>query len=200
MRMKIVLLLPLLAAIACVRSAGASPPKSNPIVDPMIGQHVPPFTAEVIDVSGKQPKTAAFDSQKTKRITVYAVVGTRCSTTAAYVERLKQLEKTYGPKGVDFIYVYPNREDTREAKLAFHKSKPFTGRLIDDQGARVARALNAKRTAELFVIDPKGTIVYHGAIDDSRDPAAVQRRYLAQALDEVLAGKVVTVAASQVFA
>ena len=42
--------------------------------------------------------------------------------------------------------------------------------------------------------------MYHGAIDDARDPAAVKQRYLATALDELLAGKAITTASSQVFA
>jgi hypothetical protein len=64
----------------------------------------------------------------------------------------------------------------------------------------VAHVLGAQRTSELFVADKKGVVVYHGAVDDSRDPNAVKQRYLAPALDETLAGKAVTTPASQVFA
>ena len=41
--------------------------------------------------------------------------------------------------------------------------------------------------------------MYHGAVDDSRnDDTAVQKRYVATALDEILAGKPITTPASLV--
>ena len=72
--------------------------------------------------------------------------------------------------------------------------------LIDDQGAQLARLFNAQRTTEIFVVSKDGVIVYHGGIDDSRDPGAVKQRYLATALDQLLGGKPITTAESQVFA
>ena len=42
--------------------------------------------------------------------------------------------------------------------------------------------------------------MFHGAVDDSREPKAITKRYLAPALDEVLAGKPVTTPTSDVFA
>ena len=186
--------------IVAAGSAGATPDKTDVVTGTGIGQRLPQFTAQVIDVSAGKPKTAEFDSLKTKRSTVYIFVGTHCPATAAYAERLTQLEKTYAPKGIDFIYIYPNREDTTDTKLAFHGEKKFTGRLIDDQGARLAHLFNAQRTSELFLVNKDDVIVYHGAIDDSRDPGAVKERYLATALDQLLGGKPITTAESQVFA
>jgi thiol-disulfide isomerase/thioredoxin len=165
-----------------------------------IGEHVPQFTAQVIDLSADPPKTADFDSHKTTRPSVYIFVGVTCPATNAYADRLKQLGDTYGAKGVDFIFIYPNNNDTAEAKRAFHKERQFPGRLIDDQGARLARLFKAERTSELFVTNKQGIVVYHGAIDDSREPSGVKQRYLATALDELLAGKPITTATSQVFA
>ena len=178
----------------------ATPDKSDASTGTAIGQRLPQFTAQLTDVSSGKPKTTELDSHKTTRPTVYIFVGTHCPATAAYAARLTQLEKTYGPKGVDFIYLYPNREDTSAVQQAFHEEKHFTGRLIDDHGARLANLFNAQRTSELFLVNKSGTIVYHGAIDDSRDPSAVKERYLATALDELLAGKPITTAQSTVFA
>jgi thiol-disulfide isomerase/thioredoxin len=170
---------------------------TGPVTD--IGQRVPQFTAPLITFAGDTQQTTDFDSHKTKRVTAYIFVGVTCPATNAYAARLQQLERQYAPKGVDFLFIYPNSNDTRDAKLVFQKQH-FLGGLIDDQGARLARLFKAQRTSELFVVNKKGIIVYHGAIDDSRDPTAVKQRYLATALDEVLAGKPVTVATSTVFA
>jgi thiol-disulfide isomerase/thioredoxin len=161
---------------------------------------IPPFTAEAIDFTGPQTKKVPFDSHANDHVTVYFVAGTTCSATKAYAERLQHLEREYRAKGVDFVYVYPNRDDTVEEKLAFHKQKQLGGRLVDDQGGRIARLLGAQRTSEVFVADKQGEVVFHGAVDDSRDPKSTGRAYLAPALDETLAGKPVSTPFSKVFA
>jgi peroxiredoxin len=190
----------LISTFACTGAVFASPDKPDVATGAGIGQRIPQFTAQATDLSGRKPKTVQVDSHKTKHATIYIFVGTHCPATSAYAERLAQLEKTYEPKGVDFVYLYPNSEDTSGAQLAFHDEKKLAGKLIDDHGARVARLLNAQRTTELFLVGKDGVIVYHGAIDDSRDPGAVKQRYLINALDETLAGKPVTIASSQVSA
>ena len=194
------LLATLMIAVVYGSPIAAGTPPGGASTDPVLGKPVPQFTAQLVDVSVSPPKQAAFDSHKTSHDTAYIFVGTTCPATNAYVDRFKQIEQTYRPKGIDFIYIYPNSNDTSDAKLGFHKEKGFTGHMIDDQGAKLAKLFQAQRTSELFVADKKGTVVYHGAVDDSRDPNAVKQRYLATALDELLASKPITTAYSQVFA
>jgi peroxiredoxin len=197
-RMKTRALVPLVCALVFGSAAPAIADKTDVATGTEIGQRLPQFTAPAIDVASG--KTVEFDSRKTTRPTIYIFVGTHCPATGAYAERLTELEKSYASKGVEFVYLYPNREDTQEAAVAFQKEKKFTGRLIHDQGAQLARLFKAQRTSELFLVNKDGVIVYHGAIDDSRDPGAVKQRYLASALDELLAGKPITTASSQVSA
>ena len=66
--------------------------------------------------------------------------------------------------------------------------------LIDADGG-VGHMYGAKTTPHMFIIDAKGTLVYAGAIDDdSGDKKSPTEKvnYVANALDEVLAGKPVT--------
>jgi len=194
------LLATLLIAVVYGSPIVAGTPPDGASTDPMLGKPVPQFTAQLLDVSANPPKQTAFDSHKATAATAYIFVGTTCPATNAYIDRFKQIEQTYHAKGIDFIFIYPNSNDTSEAKLAFHKEKGFTGKMIDDQGAKLAKLFQAQRTSELFVTDKKGIVVYHGAVDDSRDVNNVKQRYLASALDELLANKPITVAYSQVFA
>jgi hypothetical protein len=165
-----------------------------------IGERVPQFTADITSVKGATPQTSKFDSHKTKRISAYIFIGSTCPATNAYVDRFKEIERTYGPKGIDFIYLYPNANDTHDVQLAFHKEKGFAGPLIDDHGAHVAQLFKAKRTTEIFVADKKGIIVFHGGVDNSREPRAITERYLAPALGQLLAGQPITRSTTDVFA
>lgn len=183
-----------LCALTASAAAAATP------TDPVIGSRVPAFTSQLLDISGPEPKTEAFESVKAKRVTAYVMVGTRCGTTAAYTDRFAALQREYAGKGVDFVYVYANREDTKDEKIAFHRTKGLGGRMIADGGGEVARQLGAKRTTEIFLANTEGTVVFHGGIDDSRDAAAVKQQFLKLALEETLAGKPVTTTAAPVFA
>lgn len=168
--------------------------------DPIVGQHVPPFTAQVMDVSEEEPKTAPYDSATVNSITAYMIMGVSCPATQAYAERMSQLQTLYGPKGVDFIYVYSNREDAIDRKIGFHRERQLGGKLIDDQGGAVAKKLGARRTSEIFLTNKEGTIVYHGGVDDARNPGDVKQHYLQAALDETLTGSPVTMASTPVSA
>ena len=151
------------------------------------GDKVPRFEATAV----KDGRSLTVDSSRRSRPTVYLFVGTQCAATAAYIDRMRELERAYADR-VDFIYLYPNRTESSKDKLAFHQEKKLGGPAIDDQGARIARLLDAHRTAETFVVGSDGRIAYHGAIDDDRSGRNIKRRHLALALDEVLAGKAVS--------
>lgn len=149
-------------------------------------------------MSGAEPVGRPLDSRQAKGVTAYVFLGTQCPATKAYLERLRALERAYGPKGVTFVFVYPNRTDPSEEKIGFHRSAKLAGPLVDDQGARLARAFAAQKTSEVVLVAKDRTIVYRGGIDDAREPAAVKARHLETALDEHLAGRAVTAPTSQV--
>jgi peroxiredoxin len=75
-----------------------------------------------------------------------------------------------------------------------------TATLMDADG-KVGRAYGARTTPHMYVIDPAGTLVYAGAIDDkpSANPADVKTatNHVRQALAQTLAGKPVGVAATR---
>ena len=65
---------------------------------------------------------------------------------------------------------------------------------VVDATSDVARAFGATHTPEAFLFDKDGKLVYHGAIDDSKEADQVAAHYLQDAIDAALAGKAVPVA------
>lgn len=67
--------------------------------------------------------------------------------------------------------------------------------LLDPKGD-AGRAYGARTTPHMYIVDPKGVLVYAGGIDDKRstDPEDVKtaKNYVRAALDELLAGKPVS--------
>jgi len=77
---------------------------------------------------------------------------------------------------------------------AYAKSQGYTWYYALDGKSVLADAFGASRTPECYLFDKKGILVYHGAIDDSPgDPSQVKRHHLQSAIDEMVAGKEVTV-------
>jgi AhpC/TSA family len=74
---------------------------------------------------------------------------------------------------------------------------------VMDAEGRIGRSYGARTTPHMYVIDAKGTLVYAGAIDNkptartSDIPGATN--HVQQALNEVLAGKPVSVATTQAY-
>lgn len=75
-----------------------------------------------------------------------------------------------------------------------------TAYLLDPKGI-VGKLYDARTTPQMFVIDPKGTLVYAGAIDDkpTADVADIKtaRNHVLAALTDMKAGKPVAVATSK---
>jgi len=74
--------------------------------------------------------------------------------------------------------------------------------LLDPDGI-VGRLYGAKATPTMAVISPKGVLAYIGAIDDkpsvNPDDVKTAKNYLVAALDELAAGKPVTVSATRAY-
>jgi peroxiredoxin len=83
-------------------------------------------------------------------------------------------------------------------QLAEQRAAP--ARYLMDEPGTVGRAYGAKTTPHMYIIDAQGKLVYNGAIDDKRstDPADIKvaKNYVAAALDEMKAGKPVSVAST----
>jgi peroxiredoxin len=119
---------------------------------------------------------------------------------------MQKLQKTYTDKGVVWLTVcsteakhkdYLSADDFKKA-VAEKKAVP-TAVLLDTDGA-MGKAYGARKTPEIRIVNPKGTIVYSGAIDASVDPKAdpaKTQNYVVDVLDAVLADKACPIAKTE---
>ncbi len=140
--------------------------------------------------------------EKNKAV-VLVFLGVECPLSNQFVPILADLYKEYSRKGIAFLGINANAQDGRE-RVAVHARQhtiPFP--VVKDTGNTVADQLGARRTPEAFIVDSSNTIQYHGRIDDQfgigfARPGKPTRRDLAAALDEILAGKAVSVERTEV--
>ncbi|HUE12620.1 MAG TPA: redoxin domain-containing protein [Planctomycetaceae bacterium] len=135
----------------------------------------------------------SLDDWKDRRAIVVLFLGTDCPLARQYGSLLAQLAETYKAKGVQFVGIDPNQQDSLAAinhYVQIHKL-PFP--ILKDLGNVVADKFQAVRTPEAFVLDDRRVVRYRGRIDDRFGVGYVRGRvsntYLADALEDVLAGR-----------
>jgi peroxiredoxin len=161
------------------------------LVPPAVGASVPKFTLK--DIHRRPRSLAGF---KAKKAFVVVFVGTECPLANLYLPSLAELHKAYADKGVQFLAINSNYQDTFIGVSAHAQERGVSFPVLKDFDQRVADAFGAKRTPEAFLLDAKGVIRYHGRIDDQYGlnyrRARPTRRNLQESLDELLAGKKIT--------
>ncbi len=123
--------------------------------------------------------------------TVVVFISTLCPVSNAYHDRYKQLTTDFKDKPVQFVFVNANDNETlgqvndhiRAAELPFPVYKDWKNNVADKLGASM--------TPEAFVLNAKGEILYHGAVDDSKNEARVKVTALRDAIGSTLEGKTV---------
>ena len=169
----------------------------------VVGKAAPDFT--LVDSNGQ---SHTLSSYKGKHV-VLEWVNFGCPFVNKHYGsgNMQRLQKAYTGKGVVWLSV----NSSAQGKQGFHapaelnallkeKGAAPSAYLIDTDG-KVGHLYGARTTPHMFVVDPKGTLLYAGGIDDrpSTDQADIEgaTNYVAAALDQALAGKAVTVATSK---
>jgi len=114
---------------------------------------------------------------------------------------MQRLQKDYTAREVVWLSINSTRAGHPEHKAPVEMAAWMkrmnaapSATLLDPKGD-VGRSYGARTTPHMYIVDPKGVLVYAGAIDDKRstDPEDVKsaRNFVRAALDELLAGKAV---------
>jgi peroxiredoxin len=158
-----------------------------------LGSKVTDFTVQ--DLQGT---TVPFSSLR-GGVSVVVFTSTNCPVSNAYNDRMNAVYRDYSAKGVKFIFVNANQNESASEVATHAKSVGFTFPVYKDANNILADKFNAQVTPETYVIDSSGTLAYHGQIDDNRNEKRVEQQGLRIALDAVLAGKPVPVSETKAF-
>ncbi|HET6879425.1 MAG TPA: redoxin domain-containing protein [Pirellulales bacterium] len=153
---------------------------------------------ETFELRDYRGKTHALSDFGEKPVVVVVFLGCECPLAKQYAPRLRKLAEEYGSRGVAFLGIDSNSQDTLTELAAYARVHEIEFPLLKDAGNVVADQFGAERTPEAFVLDRDRKVCYRGRIDDQfligKQRPAPTRRDLALAIDELLAGKDVSVA------
>ncbi|MFT6879669.1 MAG: peroxiredoxin [Arcticibacterium sp.] len=148
----------------------------------------------LLNIDGNKKSLASFRDAEGF---ILVFTSNHCPFSKAYEDRLVALDAKYASLGYPIIAINPNdprayEEDTREnmRKRAIEKKFTFPY-LVDDKG--IGQVYGAKRTPQVFVLKKergKNIVKYIGAIDDNaQDVSSVNKKYVEDAVDNLLADK-----------
>lgn len=163
-----------------------------------VGQPAPGFTLK--DVSGKPVQLSEFKG----RYVVLEWVNPECPYVQKHYDsaNMQRLQKEFTGKNVAWLAVnstnpraYDYKTPAQMQAWMKQMNGAATATLLDENG-QVGQTYGAQVTPHMYIIDPKGTLIYAGAIDDRRstrpEDVKTAKNYVRVAMGEALAGKPVS--------
>ena len=151
---------------------------------PAIGATIEDFTLP--DASGQE---RSLKSLAGKKGTVLLFIAVQCPVSNAYNERMEKLAADYKAKGIAVIGINSNVKEDAAAVKAHAAESKLTFAILKDPANKIADKLGATVTPEAYFLDANNKLLYHGRIDNSRNPDQIETTDLRNALDATLAGK-----------
>lgn len=198
MRRKFIVLSVTAAALTLAAVSVATLVPGDAAAKAMPGQPAPAFTLP--DLSGKPVNLADFRG----KFVVLEWNNPACPFVMKHYGsgNMQGLQKRYTSEGVVWLTInstaatHPEflKPDQLASWLKQQNASPSFAML--DPDGKVGRAYGARTTPHMYVIDPQGTLVYAGAIDDKRSTNVADvktaKNHVVAALAEARAGKPVS--------
>ena len=183
---KLSILFATLFVIAGAISVASSRGEGEVPAPPAIGATIEDFTLPDLDSKDHSLKSLAG-----KNGTVLLFIAVQCPVSNAYNERMEKLAQDYRARGINVIGINSNVKEDAAAVKAHAAEHNFTFTILKDPGNKIADKLGASVTPEAYFLDPNNKLLYHGRIDNARNPEQIETNDLRNALDAALAGKAI---------
>lgn len=158
-----------------------------------IGDKAADFTLKNVD-----DKMVSLSDYSGEKGVILIFTCNHCPFSVAYEDRIIALDKKYKKLGYPVVAINPNDpaaypSDSFDEMKVRAKEKGFTFPYLFDDGQKVYPVYGATKTPHIYLLkNKKGkfSVAYIGAIDNSaRDESKVTKTYLADAIDDLIAGK-----------
>jgi peroxiredoxin len=173
--------------ICSYNPAGAA---DEPPIDRLIGKRIADFSLKNVLTD----RTFRLYDLAGMKGVVLVFTGVDCPVGNKYMPRIVELARKYQSQGIKFVAINSNASESAESVLNHAREYGIDFPVLKDKKGFVARLCKAVRTNEVILLDQFAVIRYRGAIDDQFDYTTTrpepEHRYLADALDALLAGKI----------
>jgi len=158
------------------------------------GKKAPDFNLPATD-----GKKYSLDSFKDSKYLVVFFTCNHCPYVIGSDEETRKTVEKFAPQGVAFVGINSNSAKTYESDDFNHMVKrmdehKFPWKYLYDESQEIALAYGALRTPHFYVFNEQRELVYTGrAVDSPRDTSGIKVRDLDRTLEELIAGKEISV-------
>jgi len=185
-----------ISATADDKKAAPQPGSATVAAGAEIGKPAPDFTLK--DIDGKEFKLSSFKG----KTVVLEWINSECPVCQRHYKD-KSMANTYNQfktQNVVWLAIDSNNfaQTKKDAITKWWKDQGTPFPYLLDAPGTVGKLYGAKTTPHMFVIDPKGTLAYAGAIDDNNNGDKTKpQNYVADALTAITKGSAVATATTK---
>ena len=150
---------------------------------------------KLADTSGSEK---SLNDLKGKNGAILVFLSVQCPVVKGYDARIVKLAEDYAAKGINVIGINSNATETAD-KFKAHAAENYKFPVLIDKGNVLADRLGANVTPEIFYVNEKNVLVYHGAIDNSRNGENITDNFLRDAVKLNTSGKAVAKTTTKAF-
>jgi len=121
------------------------------------------FSITVKDSNGNVAPLSEWQHNKTS---VVFFISPECPLCQSYSLTIRQLQQQFENDSVKFYAIIPDSSFSNQTVNGFKKNYLLTLPVWRDDHKQITRLLHAKVTPEVFVLNEKATVLYHGRIDN----------------------------------
>jgi peroxiredoxin len=155
-----------------------------------VGEIAPGFEMSTLD--GRRFSLA--EAEKTHSGVVILFLSTICPYSNYYNDLIRDMAGEFDKRGVLFVGVNSGKLETAEEARAHALEHGHRFAIIKDPDDRIADLLDARRTPEVFLLDSRGILRYHGRI-----ASKISSPDLKSAIEAFLAGRPIRPAETKAF-
>ena len=149
---------------------------------------------------GVDNKNHKLEEYKNKEYHAIIFSCNHCPYVVASEREIIQLQRDFGPKGLQIVAINTNSANPNYPSDSFAKmklrsiEKSFNFPYLDDSTQELSRKYGAGRTPEIYLYNKERKLVYHGRINDNpRQLEKITRYDLREALNELTEGKEISI-------
>ena len=140
---------------------------------------------KLADTSGAEK---SLNDLKGKNGAIIVFVSAQCPVVKQYNERISEFAADFAAKGINVIGINSNHTESLEW-VKSHAAEKYQFPVLIDKANVLADKLGANVTPEVYYLNEKNVLIYHGAIDNSRNGDNITENYLRDAVEANLSGK-----------
>ncbi len=137
-----------------------------------------------------------YKMAETKKGLVIVFLSAKCPCSNSHVAILNKLSTEF--KEFNFLAIHSNFDESKEITHNYFKNINLNFPVIHDVKSILANELKANKTPHVYILNKDSEILYRGGVTDSSNAANAKIIYLKNALEEIQAGKKVTLPETRV--